>query len=63
VNGGQHAPFLTPAPQATTKVVPYRVFYPASEQSTNADNWAAAVAANGGSGLYDKRVWWASVLP
>jgi len=63
VNGGQHAPFLTPAPKATTKVVPYRVFYPASEQSTNADNWAAAVAANGGGTLYDKRVWWASVLP
>ena len=63
VNGGQHAPFLTPAPQATTKVVPYRVFYPASEQSTNADNWAASVAANGGGTLYDKRVWFASVLP
>lgn len=63
VNGGQHAPHLTPAPEATTQVVPYRVYYPASEQSTNADNWSAAVTANGGATLYDKRVWWASVLP
>lgn len=63
VNGGQHAPHLTPAPQATTQVIPYRVYYPASEQSTNADNWSAAVTANGGATLYDKRVWWASVLP
>jgi hypothetical protein len=63
VNGGQHAPFLTPAPQATPSVIPFRVYYPASEQSTNSDNWAAAVAANGGATLNDKRVWWASVLP
>lgn len=63
VNGGQHAPYLTPAPQATPSVIPDRVFYPASEQSTNAENWAAAVAANGGGTLNDKRVWWASVLP
>ncbi|MFL5384813.1 MAG: SusD/RagB family nutrient-binding outer membrane lipoprotein [Longimicrobiaceae bacterium] len=61
--GGQHAPYLTPAPQASTQVVPYRVFYPASEQSTNEENWSAAVAANGGGTLYDKRVWWATVLP
>ena len=47
----------------TAQVIPYRVFYPASEQSTNADNWSAAVSANGGGTLYDKRVWWASVLP
>jgi hypothetical protein len=63
VNGGQHAPFLTPAPNGTPSVMPYRVFYPASEQSTNSDNWTAAVAANGGGTLNDKRVWWASVLP
>lgn len=63
VNGGQHAPYLTPAPNATPSVIPYRVYYPASEQSTNSDNWAAAVAANGGGTLIDKRVWWASVLP
>jgi len=63
VNGGQHAPFLTPAPQATTKKVPLRVMYPASEQSTNTENWSAAVAANGGATLYDKPLWWASVLP
>ena len=41
----------------------YRVFYPASEQSTNNTNWAAAVAANGGGTLYDKPVWWATVTP
>ncbi len=63
VNGGQHAPYLTPAPQATPSVIPLRVFYPASEQSTNAENWQAAVTANGGATLYDKPVWWATVRP
>jgi hypothetical protein len=61
--GGKHAPFLTPAPNATTKQIPHRVYYPASEQSTNAENWQAAVTANGGATLYDKPVWWATVLP
>jgi hypothetical protein len=59
--GGVHYPGLTPAAASSAKKIPYRVFYPASEQSTNAENRAAAVAANGGSGLYDKQVWWASV--
>ncbi|HKP76028.1 MAG TPA: SusD/RagB family nutrient-binding outer membrane lipoprotein [Longimicrobiaceae bacterium] len=61
--GGVHYPGLTPAAASSGKKIPYRVFYPASEQSTNAENWSAAVAANGGSGLYDKPVWWASVTP
>lgn len=60
---GVHYPGLTPAAASSRKIIPYRVFYPASEQSTNAENWAAAVAANGGSGLYDQPVWWASVTP
>jgi hypothetical protein len=63
VNGGQHAPYLTPAPNATPSVIPFRVFYPASEQSTNQENWAAAVTANGGATLNDMPVWWATVLP
>lgn len=56
--GGQHFPTLPPAPNAVTKKIPYRVFYPASEQSTNNENWSAAVAANGGATLYDKLMWW-----
>jgi hypothetical protein len=61
--GGQHAPGLTAAAASSARQIPMRVFYPASEQSTNGDNWAAAVAANGGGTLYDKPVWWASVHP
>jgi hypothetical protein len=61
--GGLHAPYLTPAPNATPSVIPLRVWYPASEQSTNEENRDAAVAANGGATLYDKPVWWATVLP
>jgi hypothetical protein len=55
---GQHAPYLTPSPGASVQQIPYRVFYPASEQSTNVENWSAAVAANGGGTLYDKPLWW-----
>jgi hypothetical protein len=55
---GEHVPFLTPSPGASVQQVPYRVFYPASEQSTNQENWSAAVAANGGGTLYDKPLWW-----
>jgi hypothetical protein len=61
--GGHHAPELLPAQKATTTQVPYRVFYPAIEQSTNTDNWAAAVASNGGATLWDKPVWWNTVMP
>ena len=59
--GGVHYPGLLPAQRAPTTIVPYRVYYPASEQSTNAENWTAAVTANGGSTLWDKKVWWATV--
>lgn len=61
--GGQRVPYLTPSPGAQVQQVPLRVFYPAQEQSTNQENWAAAVAANGGATLYDKPVWWASATP
>jgi len=61
--GGVHYPGLLPAQASSKKVIPLRVFYPASEQSTNSENRAAAVAANGGSSLYDKPVWWATVTP
>ncbi len=60
---GQHSPFLTPSPGASVQQIPYRVFYPASEQSTNVENWSAAVARNGGATLYDKPLWWAVTLP
>lgn len=59
----EHYPGLTPAAASSEQKVPYRVFYPASEQSTNQENWSAAVAANGGGTLYDKPVWWASATP
>jgi hypothetical protein len=61
--GGEHVPFLTPAPGAQVQKVPYRLTYPAQEQSVNAENWTAAVAANGGGTLYDKPVWWNTVMP
>jgi hypothetical protein len=61
--GGARVPYLTPSPGAQVQQVPLRVYYPASEQSTNAENWTAAVASNGGGTLYDKPVWWASVTP
>jgi hypothetical protein len=61
--GGVHHPFLTPAPGAQVQKIPLRVFYPASEQSTNNEHWSAAVAANGGATLYDKPVWWNTVQP
>lgn len=61
--GGAHVPFLTPAPGAQVQQVPYRLTYPAQEQSVNAENWTAAVAANGGATLYDKPVWWNTVMP
>jgi len=61
--GGVHHPQLTPAPGAQVQRIPLRVFYPASEQSTNNENWSAAVAANGGGTLYDKPVWWNTVQP
>jgi hypothetical protein len=61
--GGEHYPGLTPAAASSARQIPMRVFYPASEQSTNEEHWAAAVAANGGGTLYDKPVWWASVHP
>ncbi|HEU4562886.1 MAG TPA: SusD/RagB family nutrient-binding outer membrane lipoprotein [Longimicrobium sp.] len=61
--GGDHVPFLTPAPGAQVQKVPFRLTYPAQEQSVNAENWTAAVAANGGATLYDKPVWWNTVMP
>lgn len=61
--GGVHHPQLTPSPGAQVQKIPLRVFYPASEQSTNNENWSAAVAANGGATLYDKPVWWNTVQP
>jgi hypothetical protein len=61
--GGVHYPGLLPAQASSQKKMPLRVFYPASEQSTNSENRNAAVAANGGASLYDKPVWWATVLP
>jgi hypothetical protein len=57
---GVHAPGLLPAARGPTQKVPYRVFYPASEQSTNVDNWQAAVTANGGTTLWDQPVWFAT---
>jgi hypothetical protein len=61
--GGVHHPGLLPAQASSQKKIPLRVFYPASEQSTNSANRAAAVTANGGATLYDKPVWWATVIP
>jgi hypothetical protein len=61
VNGAgdvEYVPYVTPAPQSSKQRVPFRVKYPAGEQSTNADNVLAAISTNGGGTLYDKRVWW-----
>jgi hypothetical protein len=54
----EYIPFLTAAQRSSQKRVPFRVPYPSSEQATNHDMVLAAIAANGGSTLYDHRVWW-----
>lgn len=61
--GGAHVPFLTPSPGAQVQQVPLRVYYPAIEQSVNREHWSEAVASNGGATLYDKPVWWNTVMP
>jgi hypothetical protein len=61
VNGAggiEYIPYVTPAPNSSKQRVPFRVSYPAGEQSTNSENVLAAIAGNGGGTLYDKRVWW-----
>ena len=53
-------PVLTPGPDAVTTTVPTRIPYPASEQSLNAANLAAAQANQGGvtGTSVSGKVWW-----
>lgn len=52
-------PVLAPALEANPEVtsIPSRYFYPSTEQSLNATNYAAAVTAQG-SDLLTTKVWW-----
>lgn len=53
-------PVLAPAAQAVTEannMVPVRLKYPVSEQSTNPSNYAAGSSAIGGDNLYTKIFW------
>lgn len=50
-------PTLAPGPNATIPAIPRRLPYPASDKTTNADNYAAVVAQQGADNT-TTRVWW-----
>ncbi len=50
-------PVLTPAIDGYQKTIPTRLYYPPTEASLNAANYAAAVAAQGADNLSTK-IWW-----
>jgi hypothetical protein len=57
----EYIPYITAAPKSSAQRLPFRVPYVSAEQATNNDQVLAAIAANGGSTLYDKRVWWNTI--